>query len=110
MNAHSVGTVASESFATYRFREEVGGVVGALDRDEADDAIRDVVRHEVPPPVYMASLSGRSSVLSEQACTAAVDEDGYGSVELDLKLLEDIYEAEKITYSGAETIWFGLGR
>ena len=104
MNAHSVGTVASESFATHCFGEEIGGVVGALDRNEAYDAIVDVVRHEVPSPVYMAGSCGRSSVLSEQTCTAAVDEDGDGSVELDLKLLEDIYEAEKVTHSGAETI------
>ena len=104
MDTHSVGTVARESFATYSLSEEIGGVVGALDMDEADNAIRDVVRHEIPSPVNMAGTCCRSSVLSEETCTAAVDEDGYGSVELDLKLFEDIYEAEKVTHSGAETI------
>ena len=110
MDTHSVGTVARESFATYSFREEIGGVVGALDRDEADNAIRDVVRHEIPSPVNMAGTCRRSSILSEETCTAAVDEDGDGSVELDLELFEDIYEAEEITHSGAKPIQLGLGR
>ena len=82
--------------------------MGAPNRNKAYDAIVDVVRDKVPSPVYMASPCRRGSVFCEQARPAAVDQDSYGPIKLNVELLENIDEAKQVAHSGAEPIQLSL--